>query len=76
MTPWIYTRELQQRAEQEGWGIFDSSARGPEVERIDSPDNGNDPLPNDDAAIVLALAAGVPCSPIDGTIQGEWEYES
>lgn len=59
MKPYIWTEKRQQRAEAEGWGIFDSG-RGTEVQRIDSPDDGRDPLPDDDAAVTLARKMGVP----------------
>ena len=56
MRKWTYTRRLQRRAEREGWGIFNDA----EVQRLDSPDNGKDPLSSDADAVRLAQRAGVP----------------
>ena len=56
MRKWKYTRRLQRRAEREGWGIFNDA----EVQRLDSRDDGHDPLPDDDTAVRLARRAGVP----------------
>lgn len=72
MAEWIFTKELQQRASREGWSLFESDVRGLEVERCDDPgeDGPSDPLADDDVAIALARAAGVPCLD-DGTFADE-----
>jgi hypothetical protein len=70
---WIYTKKLQLRAGEEGWGIFACADREA-VQRIDSRDDGGEELADDDEAIALAIKAGVPCD-ADGTIKQEWEYE-
>jgi hypothetical protein len=69
---WTYTRELHQRATREGWGIFNDS----EIQRLDDDDaNRGFVLPNDDIAITLARAAGVPVKD-DGTLDcDELRYE-
>jgi hypothetical protein len=80
MPRFVFTRALQERGEREGWSLFESDARGWEVERIDSPDHPDCavPLANDDDAIALARAAGVPCledgtfaDHVDLTFEGE-----
>jgi hypothetical protein len=54
-------------AVREGWYIF-SGNDGDFVQRIDDRDDGRDPLTDDDQAIALALAAGVPCDPTTGEL--------
>lgn len=62
-----FTQELHQRAEREGWGIFNDS----EVQRLDDDDVGRGYLlADDDEAIVLARAAGVPVKD-EGTLDCE-----
>lgn len=53
----VYTRALHRRAEREGWGIFNDR----EVQRLDDDDADRGYLlKDDDEAIALARAAGVP----------------
>lgn len=56
-TVFTYTRDLQERAEKEGWGIFNDA----EIQRLDDDDAGRGYiLKNDRAATRLAKLAGVP----------------
>jgi len=58
------TPDLQARAEREGWGIFNDA----EVQRLDDDDaNRGYVLADDQAAVTLARAAGVPVLD-DGTL--------
>jgi hypothetical protein len=71
---WTFTRELQRRAILEGWNLFDNG-NGTHVERIDSQDDEDGAqLSNDDEAIALAKAAGVPCDD-DGTMSVDFQEE-
>lgn len=73
MATWIYTKVLQQRAEREGWGIFNDG----EVQRLDDDDAGRGfLLKNDRAAVKLARKAGVPVDWAGYLTCGELEYES
>lgn len=69
---WKYTRRLHRRATREGWGIFNDA----EVQRLDSRDDGNDPLPDDDTAVRLARRAGVPVNEAGYLTCEILEYES
>ena len=51
-----WTREDSAAATAEGWDIFDNSDYGEEIERIDCPEDGSDPLfESDDAAFAFVL---------------------
>jgi hypothetical protein len=68
---WTFTRALHARAEREGWGIFNDA----QVQRIDDRDTGEDPLPDDNAAMALARAAGVPVDDDGYLTCDELKYE-
>jgi len=68
--PWRMSRALATRAAREGWCISGGNDAD-HVERIDDPDDPNGPevpLADDNAAIYLAILAGVPCDPTTGEI--------
>jgi hypothetical protein len=74
---WSYSRELQRRATREGWDLYENDTYGTRIEATDSPnEDGPAPLANDNIAIALARAAGVPCLD-DGTFPDDvtiiWE---
>lgn len=55
----MWTKEDSLAAQREGWDVFDAGGDGMQVQRIDAPDDGSDPLLASDAVAHRLVREGV-----------------